>query len=120
MPKELESTTRLGRTLVRMGKIDDDQLDKLLEEQRIRTNGKIPRLGDLAIEMGICTQDEIDEALDHQTSWRGPELSSRSDDALVELRAQAHAVNHMAEDLQKAVRKTRTGTMTVVKISPES
>ena len=89
MTKELESTTRLGRTLVRLGKIDDDQLDTLLEQQRIRTNGVIPRLGDLAIEMGICTQDEIDEALDHQDAWRGPELQSKSDAALVELESQA-------------------------------
>lgn len=118
--KKLEETTRFGRTLVRLGHINEDQLANVLEEQRARTNGVTPKLGDIAIEMGICTQDEVEEALEHQGAWRGPELQSKSEEALGWMQEQARAVSHMADDFQKVARKTKTATMTVVKVSPEA
>ena len=120
MIDELEESTLLGRTLVRRGTITDEQREELLEEQKLRTNGTMPRLGDVAIDIGMITSTQLDEALRDQMAWRGPEPSTRADEAIERMRAQAHAVDHMMDDFRDATKRTKTSPMMVVKISPES
>ena len=120
MIDELEESTLLGRTLVRRGVITEEQREELLEEQKLRTNGSMPRLGDVAIELGMVTSEQLDEALRDQMAWRGPEPSGRADAALERMHAQVGAIDHMMDDFRDATKRTKTSSMMVVKISPES
>jgi hypothetical protein len=120
MIDELEESTMLGRTLVRRGTITDAQREELLEQQKLRTNGTMPRLGDVAVAIGMITDDQLDEALRDQMAWRGPEQSDRAERAMERMHAQVGAIDHMVDDFNDATKRTKTNTMMVVKISPES
>jgi CheY-like chemotaxis protein len=54
----------LGRILVRSGKITNEQLEELLDEQRRSGH----RLGDLIIEEGLVSQNDMDHALREQVA----------------------------------------------------
>ena len=120
MIDEFEESTLLGRTLVRRGTITEAQRDELLEQQQLRTNGVTPRLGDVAVAIGMITSDQLDDALRDQMAWRGPEPSQEADRAMERMHAQVGAIDHMVEDFCEATKRTKTNTMMVVKISPES
>lgn len=70
-PKAATLATRMGRLLLQTGKIDNNQLNAIINYQ---ANENL-RFGDAAIKMGIVTPEDIRTALDAQFSY--PNLRAR-------------------------------------------
>ncbi len=81
----------LGRLLIRMGRITEDQLEKAIEHYMERYEGTNKRVGEVLIELGFVTPDQISEALHIQTrekilscfQWTELEYQLEKDDEVV-------------------------------------